>query len=53
MEDMSALWEKLSLTDSKGSKYAMKDEPIPSEYLLAVKFFTRRVLSPAVIAKTF
>ena len=53
MEDMSALWKKIFLTDSEGSKYAIKDEAIPGEYLLAVKFFTRRVLSPAAIAKTF
>jgi len=53
MEDMLALWEKLSLTDSEGSKYDVKDEPILGEYLLAVKFFTKRVLSPAAIAKTF
>ena len=53
MEDMLSLWEKLSLTDSEGSKYDVKDEPILGEYLLAVKFFTKRVLSPAAIAKTF
>ena len=53
MEAMSALWEKLSLTESEGSKYAVKDEPILGEYLLAAKFFTRRILSPAAIAKTF
>ena len=53
MEAMLALWEKLSLTKSKGSKYAVKDEPISGEYLLAAKFFTRRVFSSATIAKTF
>ena len=53
MEAMLALWEKLSLMESKGSKYAVKDEPISGEYLLAAKFFTRRVLSLATIAKTF
>ena len=53
MEAMSALWEKLLLTESEGSKYAVKDEPILGEYLLAAKFFTRRVLTLAAIAKTF
>ena len=53
MEDMSTLWEKILLTNSEGSKYAMKGEPILSEYLLAMKFFTRRVLSPMAITKTF
>ena len=31
MEDMSTLWEKILLTNSEGSKYAMKGEPILSE----------------------
>ena len=53
MEDMSTLWEKILLTNSEGNKYAMKGEPILSEYLLAVKFFTRRVLSSVAIVKTF
>lgn len=53
MESMSAMREKLSLTDSEGSKYSVKDEPIMGDYLLAAKFYTRRVLSMEAIARTF
>ena len=53
MESMSAIWKKLSLTDSEGSKHSMKDEPIMGDYLLATKFYTRRVLNMEAIEKTF
>ena len=53
MESMSAMWEKLSLTDYEGSKYSVKDEPIMGDYLLAAKFYTRRVLSMEAIVRTF
>ena len=53
MESMSAMREKLSLTDSEGSKYSVKDEPIMGDYLLAAKFYTRRVLSMEAIVRTF
>ena len=53
MESMSAIWKKLSLIDFEGSKHSMKDEPIMEDYLLATKFYTRRVLSTEAIAKTF
>lgn len=47
------LWEKLSLLESKGSKFAIKEGQEAKEHLLAAKFLTRRVLNMEAVAKTF
>lgn len=46
-------WEKLSLSESEGSKFAIKEDQEAKEHLLAAKFLTRRVLNMEAIAKTF
>ena len=46
-------WEKLSLSESEGSKFAIRDDQEAEEHLLAAKFLTRRVLNMEAIAKTF
>ena len=53
MEKLMGLWEKLSLSESEGSKFAIRDDQEAEEHLLAAKFLTRRVLNMEAIAKTF
>ena len=53
MEKLLGSWEKLSLSESKGNKFVVRDEPRVGEFLLAEKFYTKRVLNMEAIAKTF
>ena len=53
MEKLMGLWEKLSLSESEGSKFAIRDDQEAEEQCLAAKFLTRRVLNMEAIAKTF
>ena len=53
MDNLSVLWEKLSLSDSEGRKYVVKDTLGENEYFIASRFFTRRVLSMEAISQTF
>jgi len=53
MEKLLGSWEKLSLSDSKGNKFVVRDELGVGEFLLAAKFYTKRVLNMEAIAKTF
>ena len=46
-------WEKFSLSESKGNKFMVQEEPEMGEFLLAAKFYTKRVLNMEAIAKTF
>ena len=46
-------WEKLSLSEFEGSKFAIRDDQEAEEHRLAVKFLTRRVLNMEAIVKTF
>ena len=53
MEKLLGSWEKLSLSESKGNKFVVRDEPRVGEFLLAEKFYTKRVLNMEAITKTF
>ncbi|KAK7829774.1 hypothetical protein CFP56_028868 [Quercus suber] len=53
MDNLSALWETFSLTESKGSKYHVEDGDLEGKFLLAVQFFTSRMLNIEAIARTF
>ena len=46
-------WEKLSLSESKGRKFSIRDDPGAQERVLAANFLTGRVLNMEAIAKTF
>ena len=46
-------WEKLSLSESEGSKFAIRDDPRAEEHVLVAKFLTRRALNMEAIDKTF
>ena len=47
------LWKRFSLSESEGNKFSVQEENTGEEYLLAAKFFTRRVLNMEAIARTF
>lgn len=53
MENLSAMWETFSLSEYEGSKYWVCGSSVEGPYLLAAWFFTGRVLSMEVIARTF
>ena len=53
MDNLSVLWEKLSLSDSEGRKYVVKDTLGENEYFITSRFFTGRVLSMEAISQTF
>ncbi|KAL0013375.1 hypothetical protein SO802_000444 [Lithocarpus litseifolius] len=53
MEKLMGSWEKLSLSEPEGSKFAIRDDPGVEEHILAAKFLTRRALNMEAIAKTF
>ena len=46
-------WKRFSLSESEGNKFSVQEEYMGEEYLLAAKFFTRRVLNMEAIARTF
>ncbi|KAF3955994.1 hypothetical protein CMV_018852 [Castanea mollissima] len=52
MESLSDLWEKFSLSEFEGSHYVVEDSDGVSEYFLAARFYTGRMLSIEAIAKT-
>ena len=53
MENLSAMWENFSLSKSEGSKYQVCEKGYEGKFLLATRFFTGRVLSMEVMARTF
>ena len=53
MENLSIIWENFSLSKSEGSKYPVYEKGYEEKFLLAIRFFTSRVLSMEVVARTF
>ena len=53
MEKLMGSWDKLSLSESEGSKFEIRDEPGAEKHVLVAKFLTRRALNMEAIAKTF
>ena len=53
MEDLTKTWSKLKLSDCEGSCVRLLEEHAETEWVLAAKFLTRRVLNLEAIAKTF
>ena len=53
MENLSAMWETFSLSETKGSKYRVCGNNGDGPYLLAARFFTGRFPSMEAIARTF
>ena len=53
MEDIASRWKKLSLSDTKGKNVDLSKEKKRLEFVLAVKFLTRRSINIEVVARTF
>ena len=53
MEKLLGSWEKLTLSESEGNKFVVQDEQGVGEFLLAAKFYTKRILNMEAIAMTF
>ena len=53
MENLSIMWENFSLFESKGSKYPVYKKGYEGKFLLAMRFFTSRVLSMEAVACSF
>ena len=52
MESLLGLWEKFLLSESEGSRFVVEESDGESEYFLAARFYTGRMLSMVAIAKT-
>ena len=50
MERLTELWEGFSLSKAEGSRYQVQENKMEGWYMLAARFFTRRVLSTEAIA---
>ena len=53
MEDLSMMWEKLSLSKGEGNVYNVRAIEHMGGKVIAAKFFTRRVLNMEAIARIF
>ncbi|KAK9987573.1 hypothetical protein SO802_027812 [Lithocarpus litseifolius] len=53
MEKLMGSWEKLSLSEPEGSKFAIRNDSGVEKHILAAKFLTRSALNMKAIAKTF
>ena len=52
MESLSGLWEKFSLSESKGRCFVVEEGVGEREFFLAARFYIGRVLSMEAIANT-
>lgn len=53
MEDLTKRWGKMSLDDREGGRACLKKELGTDEYIIVVKFQTRRALNIEVSIQTF
>lgn len=53
MEDLAKDWKKLSLSTKEDYRFDLSKKQKVQNYVLAAKFFTRRVLNIEAVAKTF
>ena len=53
MEKLTKTWNGLTLSECEGSNFHIKEEHAKTEFILAAKFLTKRVLNIDAIAKTF
>ncbi|KAK9990546.1 hypothetical protein SO802_025531 [Lithocarpus litseifolius] len=53
MEEHSQRWQKLSLTNTEGTKFDLSKEKQSPEFVLVGKFFTRRAINVEALAKMF
>lgn len=53
MEDLAQRWKKMSLSESKGTRYDLSKDKKATEFVLAAMFFTRRTINIEAVARTF
>ena len=53
MEEITRSWNNLSLDEREGSRITLKNSSRSSDFILAAKFFTKRVLNMDAVARTF
>ena len=53
MEELTKSWSCLTLSDVEGSQVSIIEEEAVFEFVLAVKFLTKRALNVEAITKTF
>ena len=53
MEEITRSWNNLSLDEREGSRITLKNTFRSSEFILAAKFLTKRVLNMEAVARTF
>ena len=53
MEDIASRWKKLSLSDTEGKNVDLSKEKKRLEFVLVVKFLSRRSINIEVVARTF
>lgn len=51
MDSLAKHWQKLSLSDREEKNLELLDEKSTTEFILAVKFLTKRALSVEVVIK--
>ncbi|XP_023917804.1 uncharacterized protein LOC112029343 [Quercus suber] len=52
MESLSSMWKKLTLLESEGRSFVVEESDGKKEFFLVARFYTGRMLSMEVIAKT-
>ena len=53
VEEITRSWNNLSLDEREGSRITLKNTSRSSEFILAAKFLTKRVLNMDAVARTF
>ena len=53
MDDVTKLWEKLSLTDKEGVEFMLTGGVIDDSFTIVAKFLTKRKVNLEAIAWTF
>ncbi len=53
MEDLNGMWQRLSLSETEEDRFNLEPSDQSDTHILAVKFFTRRVINVEAVTRTF
>ena len=53
MDDVTKLWEKLSLTDKEDAEFTLSGGVIDDSFIIVAKFLTKRKVNLEAVARTF